>query len=97
MASILGQGSTFSLRLPPALDLPEVVETEGGGRPFETSSGQPPAPSGQGQCILLVEDNEPAIIQMTDILHDQGYQVLVARNGREALTQIEKTLPDATS
>ena len=52
-------------------------------------------PDCQGKCILLVEDSEPAVIQMTDILSEQGYRVLVARNGKEALKQIEKTLPDA--
>jgi CheY-like chemotaxis protein len=44
---------------------------------------------------LLVEDNEPAIIQLTDILYAEGYRVQVARNGKEALAQIEQTLPAA--
>jgi CheY-like chemotaxis protein len=45
--------------------------------------------------ILLVEDSEPAVIQMKDILTGQGYQVRVARNGQEALDRIHQTLPDA--
>ena len=45
--------------------------------------------------LLLVEDSEPAVIQITDILTEQGYQVQVARNGQEALDQIEQTVPDA--
>jgi DNA-binding response OmpR family regulator len=32
---------------------------------------------------------------MKDILTEQGYQVLIARNGKEALENIEKVLPDA--
>jgi CheY-like chemotaxis protein len=35
------------------------------------------------------------VIQLTDILAGHGYRVQVARNGSEALEQIEKTLPDA--
>jgi len=51
--------------------------------------------TGQGRRILLVEDNEAAIIQMCDILNEQGYQVVVARDGREALAQIALAPPDA--
>jgi CheY-like chemotaxis protein len=42
-----------------------------------------------------VEDSEPAVIQMTDILTEHGYQVLKARTGREALAQIALAPPDA--
>jgi signal transduction histidine kinase/DNA-binding response OmpR family regulator len=45
--------------------------------------------------ILLVEDSEPAVIQIEDILAGQGYQIRVARNGQEALDRIEQTPPDA--
>jgi len=45
--------------------------------------------------ILLVEDSEPAVIQITDILSEQGYLVSVAQDGKEALNQIEQAVPDA--
>lgn len=48
-----------------------------------------------GKTILLVEDSEPQIIQLNDILKEAGYQILVARNGKEALEAIQKTMPDA--
>ena len=57
-------------------------------------STRPPS-AGAQRRILLVEDSEPAIIQICDILAGQGYEVSVARNGREALAQIGQTLPDA--
>jgi signal transduction histidine kinase/DNA-binding response OmpR family regulator/HAMP domain-containing protein len=47
------------------------------------------------KTVLLVEDSEPAIIQMNDILEESGYHLLLARNGREALDMISKGVPDA--
>ncbi|GMT44873.1 MAG: hypothetical protein IEMM0006_0705 [bacterium] len=47
------------------------------------------------KTILIVEDSEPAIIQLKDILNETGFQVLISHNGREALEQIARTLPDA--
>ena len=44
--------------------------------------------------MLLVDDSEPAIIQTTDILKENGYKVLVARNGQEAIEQLNQTKPD---
>jgi CheY-like chemotaxis protein len=54
-----------------------------------------PTPAGQGQRILIVEDSEPAIIQLTDILKADGYGVQVARDGKAALEVVAQTLPDA--
>jgi signal transduction histidine kinase/CheY-like chemotaxis protein/HAMP domain-containing protein len=52
--------------------------------------------SGLNKTILLVEDSEPAIIQLKDFLEESGYHVLVARNGAEALEIIaQQTIPDA--
>ncbi|MBL0177127.1 MAG: response regulator [Ignavibacteria bacterium] len=58
---------------------------------------RPPAREDGGvvNTLLLVEDNESAVIQMKDILEDSGYQLLVARGGEEALGIIERTIPDA--
>ncbi|NOZ48469.1 MAG: response regulator [Chloroflexi bacterium] len=85
-----GQGSIFTLHLPMTLTAAEPTSP---AEPHDQSAATPTP--GQGKCILLVEDNEPAVIQMTDILSAQGYQIQVARNGREALAQIEQALPDA--
>ena len=48
-----------------------------------------------GKTILLVEDNEAIVVQMKDILLQEGYHIMVARNGNEALKQIEQQIPDA--
>ncbi len=46
------------------------------------------------KTILLVEDTEAIVIQMKDMLETQGYNILVARNGNEALDQISRKNPD---
>jgi signal transduction histidine kinase/DNA-binding response OmpR family regulator/HAMP domain-containing protein len=89
-----GQGSTFTLRLP--MEVSSKAKTTAGGWPATGLTTRPAAAlSGHGQNILLVEDSEPAVIQLTDILVRQGYHLHVARNGKEALALIEHTLPDA--
>jgi CheY-like chemotaxis protein len=43
-----------------------------------------------GRAILLVDD-DPAICEaLMEILEDEGYEVTVARNGREALDYLRK-------
>ena len=70
-----GRGSTFKLLFP------EVnAET---GSPKNTSAQEPP--SGNGETVLLVED-EAAVRKYTSrVLSRNGYRVLVACNDREAL------------
>ena len=89
-----GMGSSFTLHLPQVAAwsvIAQPVETAGVNAP----AAAPLASPARGQRLLLVEDNDPAIIQLTDILHSQGYQVQVARDGREALALIEQSVPDA--
>jgi PAS domain S-box-containing protein len=50
--------------------------------------------SPKNKTILLVEDTEAVIIQMKDMLESQGYTIQVARNGHEALEQINIQIPD---
>jgi signal transduction histidine kinase/CheY-like chemotaxis protein/HAMP domain-containing protein len=97
VASTPGQGSTFTLRLPLAAHVAGALPAADpgwarAGRGAATALTPPP---GGGQRLLLVEDNAPAIIQLTDILHAQGYQVQVAHDGREALALIGQSVPDA--
>lgn len=83
-----GQGSTFVLRLPLNLshDLPATL--------LEPRSDPTPR-SGAGHRLLVVEDSEPAAIQVRDILSAQGYRVDAVRSGREALARIAQDAPEA--
>lgn len=46
------------------------------------------------QHILIVDDEAVIRDMMVDILSLEGFQVLVARNGREALTRLREATPD---
>lgn len=89
-----GAGSVFTLVLPRAPAEPSAAQSVlPHTRAWPGESRARPVP--HGKCILLVEDSEPAVVQMTDILTEHGYQVQVARNGREALVAVAGTPPDA--
>ena len=92
-----GKGSEFTLILP-------LNYTNGSSlEPEETflkhvHVGQPLQIDAAGstlKTILLVEDSEPAIIQVKDFLEEGGYKILVAHNGAEALKIITTFIPDA--
>ncbi len=98
--SIPGKGSTFTLVLPlrwrgaapsdvPVNIKPLSMDGHEGTATFVAmgaSSSQP--------RILLVEDNDAAIIQVRSVLEAAGYAVDVARDGREALVFVAQTIPD---
>jgi len=92
VVSTPGQGSIFTVCLPLTLDASLGDEWRTDAAERSSDSAQPPK---KGMRILLVEDSEPAVIQITDILSEQGYLVSVAQDGKEALNQIEQAVPDA--
>jgi signal transduction histidine kinase/CheY-like chemotaxis protein/HAMP domain-containing protein len=47
-----------------------------------------------GTKILLVEDNEAAVIQVRKVLESEGYEVDVVRGGQEALDYVKQTIPE---
>jgi nitrogen-specific signal transduction histidine kinase/ActR/RegA family two-component response regulator len=72
-----GRGSTFKIYLP-------VTEEREGSEPEDVGRSVSSSPSGT-ETILLVED-EPQVRAMEScILADQGYAILQAANGEEAL------------
>lgn len=95
VSSEVGKGSIFTFTLPlkayyetkePISVVPELLS----GSAKKDAS---PVPS--GKIILLVEDTEPMIVQMKDILEEEGYRIEVAKNGIEALDKIAQSVPDA--
>jgi two-component system sensor histidine kinase EvgS len=51
-------------------------------------------PSFKGRQILAVEDNEVNLAMLLDMLHTHDHQVLVARNGQEAIELAEANNPE---
>ena len=96
--SNLGEGSQFTISLPLLYAAENrVLETVPLEPITRTVSKIPTVKKSRShsKTILLVEDSEPAIIQIKDFLEDSGYRILVANNALDAYSIIEKTLPDA--
>jgi CheY-like chemotaxis protein len=75
--SALGQGTTFTIRLP----VPAVLPAD------QASAGMLRLP--QGRRVLVVEDNQEILRSLGDMLRDQGCEVLEAPNGATALARLE--------
>jgi two-component system cell cycle sensor histidine kinase/response regulator CckA len=74
-----GVGTTFKLYLPRV------------DREIDTARSSPPAPSRRGtETILLVDDDEQVRLVARGILKKNGYQVIDAANGGEALLICER-------
>lgn len=88
------KGSVFNLILP--LQITEDLTPTKEELSVQLTPGiQLPNSKQTISTILLVEDSEPAIIQLRDILDESKYNLMVARNGNEALELIKTTIPDA--
>jgi len=75
-----GQGTTFSIYLSLPQDESAVVELKG-----ETDGDRSDGFRGRGEMILFVDDEEQQLRLMRDFLQNEGYRVLVARDGAEAV------------
>ena len=62
-------------------------------RPAPRSDTAPPGPE-RGRPTILVVDDEQAILHMLrDVLQDEGYMVLLARNGQEGFERARELRP----
>jgi CheY-like chemotaxis protein len=88
-----GEGSTFTLALPWRIEplAGEEITDRAAEKPIRHFTSA----EIRGKRILLVEDSEPAIVQITDILTEEGYLVGTAHDGREALERTDQIFPDA--
>ena len=75
--SEVGRGSKFSIYLPAAPDL----------EAFASSASTTTIESGQGYCILLVDDEEAILSMSGSVLEAAGYRVLMASDGMSAISK----------
>lgn len=93
-----GKGSEFTLSLPLSYELENKIYSSEAHPYLNNENQQIEAKlplGGSGKTILIVDDSEPVLIQLKDILADSGYQILVANKGDEALDIIQNIIPDA--
>jgi signal transduction histidine kinase/DNA-binding response OmpR family regulator/HAMP domain-containing protein len=96
VSSVQDQGSEFTLYLPVKYsgiyeDTHDLSFVASKGEYTDRSTNN----SKRKHTILLVEDNESAVIQIKDLLEEMGNDVIVASNGKVALDSIGKVVPDA--
>ncbi len=95
--STLGEGSTFTISLPLTYQN-ESIQLHAPYKPVGQKPPAKPMPiagSGAGEkTLLIIEDSEPAIIQIKDLFERSGYSILVAHSAQEAYRLIEKTVPN---
>jgi two-component system cell cycle sensor histidine kinase/response regulator CckA len=77
----MGQGTTFTIYLPLHTSKPS---------PVRSHAESPALPTGQGETILVVEDDAVVRKALTDGLELLNYQVLEVSNGQEALEMLEQ-------
>jgi type II secretory ATPase GspE/PulE/Tfp pilus assembly ATPase PilB-like protein/CheY-like chemotaxis protein len=76
---------------PVSLDFAEELELVDEIAAGETDSA---AGRGAGTCVLLVEDEDQLRRVMKDLLERDGYTVAEARDGVQALDQVDRVAPD---
>jgi PAS domain S-box-containing protein len=94
LSSELGLGSSFSIDLPCA-DLPVTPTLASEESPTIELVSEPlrHQKSDRSPLILLVEDNDANISTMTSYLKAKGYQIVLARNGKEAIDCTREIVP----
>ncbi len=102
--SEVGKGSSFTVALPwnqktdakPEKNLAskDMLNDNQQEKNIETAPSSE-LPAGKRGTILLAEDIETNVMVIKDYLEYRGYQVIIAHNGAEALSQAEEFSPDA--
>src|SRR5262249_20054952 len=93
-----GHGATFKLRFPTALAQLPRVETRAlaaGLKQLTPAPQMDGMPDLSGVCVLVVEDDLDTLEMLRAIFQNRGAEVITACSAGDALSILERTLPDA--
>jgi PAS domain S-box-containing protein len=96
--SELGQGSTFSFTLPLsglAVDGVTTIDIDNSLRQLQEPVGNSElSAADSNKTILVVDDEAPMRELLRQQFNAEGYRVREAKDGREAIAEVKKQLPD---
>ncbi len=81
--STLGKGSLFEIIVPLAPD----------GAAIPTDKEPPPLVGGEGERVLVIDDDPTVLDGVAGLLTEQGYEVVTATDGDAALTKLQDRPP----
>jgi len=96
--STLNKGSEFTLTLPLQCATEDRLSTPTETEDYRTESTRTQSNNDRDtseKVILLVEDNDAAVIQIKDLIEELGLRVMIARDAVEAFALLKYTIPDA--
>lgn len=62
--------------------------------PEQRPSDMDPASDSSNPLLMVVDDEPTSLSHLTDILVEYGFDLMIARNGREALARVDRERPD---
>ena len=89
-ASRPGEGATFIIELPAARDAAAAT-----GASSSMKSGKPDPGEGAGKKVLVIDDEEPILEMVQQMLNSYGYHVHTAAEGESALRELKNNRYDA--
>jgi signal transduction histidine kinase/CheY-like chemotaxis protein len=90
LESTVGEGSTFTIRLPISTEVAGVAREPGDATPAATV-----ATSDHERTVLVIDDDPNALDLIGRTLQGEGYRVVTASNGEEALELARALRPSA--
>ncbi|WP_426174396.1 Hpt domain-containing protein [Massilia sp. TWR1-2-2] len=92
-ATVLGSGEIVLILNPVALSLHGAQQAHQHGAQPEATP-QPSVPAGRAAVIMVVDDSLTVRKVTQRLLEREGYQVILAKDGVDALEHLQQTIPD---
>jgi PAS domain S-box-containing protein len=91
-----GKGATFIVQLPARSAVPAVARSLRSTSSIDLSppANQPDAPRLDGLRVLIVDDEQDALMLVSEVLGDRGAETYLAPNAAEAIDKVITVKPD---